>query len=242
MLWMVLLGLFAGVAPVVQAAFAVPSELLSLVMLAPACACLVVLLRPTWVPPAWQVAVSQDVLTSAVAAGVAVVGFVGALALLTGRWPSWPPDAAGAPLVVYVVLQAVGALSEEIGWRGLVQRCGEQFVKPAIASAVAGFVFGATHLGYWSLGSLPMLTFAVTAMLMSLTITTIFVGAFWQRMIPAVIVHLGVNLGMASLPVSGQPLATTPTALGAAVAMLLVAVVGRSLMSRRRARPARSGQ
>lgn len=241
-LWIVLLGLFAGVAPVVQAAFAVPSELLALVMLAPACACLVVLLRPTWMPEPWETADAKEVLTSAVAAGTAVVGFLGVLALLTERWPSWPPDAAGAPLVVYVVLQAVGALSEEIGWRGIVQRCGEQFAKPAIASAIAGFVFGATHLGYWSLGALPMLTFAVTAMLMSLTITTIFVGALWQRMIPATIVHLGVNLGMASLPVSDQPLATTPTALGAAVAMLLVAVVGRSVISRRRARPARSGQ
>lgn len=239
-LWVVLLGLFAGIAPVAQAAFAVPFELLSLVMLAPALACVVVILRPKWMPAAWKTAVSQEVLTSALVAVVSVVGFVGVLALLTGRWPSWPPNTAGAPLVIFVVLQAVGALSEEIGWRGVVQRCGEQFAKPAVVSAIAGFVFGATHLGYWSLGVLPVLTFALTAMLMSLTITTIFVGSFWQRMIPAVIVHLGVNLGMTSMSVSDQPLATTWIAVGAAMAMLLLATVGRSLISRRAGRLARS--
>lgn len=123
-----------------------------------------------------------------------------------------------------------------------MQRCGEQFAKPAVVSALAGFVFGATHLGYWSLGALPVLTFAVTAMLMSLTITTIFVGSFWQRMIPAVIVHLGVNLGIASLSASDQPLATTLTAVGAALVMLSLAVVGKALFSRRPARLARSDQ
>lgn len=232
-LWGVLLGFFAGVAPVAQATFAVPFELLSLVMLAPAFACVVVVLRPKWMPVGWKVAVSREVFASAVVAGVAVVAFVSVLAMLTGRWPSWPPDTAGAPLVIFLVLQAFGALSEEIGWRGVVQRCGERFAKPAIVSAIAGFIFGATHLGYWSLGALPVLTFAITAMLMGLTITTIFVGSFWQRMIPAVIVHLGVNLGIASLSVSDQPLATTPTALGAALAMSLVAVIGRSLSDAR---------
>ena len=241
-LWVVLLGLFAGVAPVAQAAFAVPIELLSLVMLAPAMACIVIIFRPMWMPAAWKAAVSQEVLTSALVAVVSVVGFVGVLALLTGRSPSWPPDTAGAPLVVFLVLQAVGVLSEEIGWRGVVQRCGEQFAKPAVVSAVAGFVFGATHLGYWSLGALPMLIFALTAMLMSLTITTIFVGSFWQRMIPAVIVHLGVNLGMGSLSVSDQPLATTWMGVGAAMAMLLLAAVGRSLISQPAGRLARSAR
>lgn len=231
-LWVVLLGLFAGVAPLAQAVSAVPFELLSLVMFAPAMACLVVILRPQWMPAAWKSAVSQEVWIAAVVASVAVVGFVGVLALLTGLWPSWPPDTVGAPLVVFLGLQTLGALSEEIGWRGVVQRCGEQFARPAVVSAIGGFVFGATHLGHWSMGALPVLTFAVTAMLMSLTITTIFVGSLWQRMIPATIVHLGVNLGMGSLVTSGQPLATTPIAVVAALTMLLVAVVSRPLISR----------
>lgn len=241
-LWVALLGLFASIAPAVQATFAVPFEVLSLVMLTPALACVVVILRPKWMPAAWKAVLSREILTSSVVAAVAVAGFVGVLALLTGRWPSWPPNTVGAPLVVFLVLQAGGVLAEEIGWRGVVQRCGEQFAKPAVVSALAGFVFGATHLGYWSLGALPVLTFAVTAMLMSLTITTIFVGSFWQRMIPAVIVHLGVNLGIASLSASDQPLATTLTAVGAALVMLSLAVVGKALFSRRPARLARSDQ
>lgn len=235
-LWIVLLGLFAALAPVAQATLAIPFELISLVMLAPALACVVVIVRPSWMPAAWKAVVAREVLTSAAIAGVSVFVFVGVLAFLTGRWPSWPPNTAGAPLMVFLILQAVGVLSEEIGWRGVVQRCGEQFAKPFIVSALAGFVFGATHLGYWSLGALPVLTFALTAMLMSLTITTVFVGSIWQRMIPAVIVHLGINLGVVSLALGDQPLATTPVAVGAASAMLLIAIAGRSLIQRRAGR------
>jgi hypothetical protein len=59
-----------------------------------------------------------------------------------------------------------------------VQRVGEQFAGPVVVSAIAGFLFGATPLGYWSLGVMPLLTFAITAILMSLTITTTFTGSF----------------------------------------------------------------
>ena len=114
----------------------------------------------------------------------------------------------------------------------MVQGCGESFARPAVVSAIAGFLFGATHLGYWGLGVLSVLTFALTAMLMSLTITTIFTGSFWQRMLPAVIVHLGLNLSITSLSGTGEPVATSPGALGAAVAMVVVALLGRALRRR----------
>lgn len=102
-----------------------------------------------------------------------------------------------------------------------------------MVSAIAGFLFGVTHLGYWELGVLPVLTFTLTAMLMSLTITTIFIGSFWQRMVPALIVHLGLNLSITCLSDNSEPVATSLGALGAAAAMLLVAVVAKTLMSRR---------
>lgn len=114
-----------------------------------------------------------------------------------------------------------------------MQRCGESFARPVVVSAIAGFVFGATHLGYWGLGVIPVLTFALTAMLMSLTITTIFIGSFWQRMIPAVIVHFGLNLSITSLSQDGQPVGTSLGALAAASAMLLLAIGARSLAVRR---------
>jgi membrane protease YdiL (CAAX protease family) len=175
-------------------------------------------------------------MVSTAIALVAVLGFVVALALLSGRSLSWPPADVEAPVAVFVAVQAFGALCEELGWRGVVQRVGEQFARPAVVSAIAGFLFGVTHLGYWSLGVVPVLTFAITATLMSLTITTIFTGSLWQRMLPAVVVHLGVNLGVVTLADQGEPLATTSWALGAAIVMLGIALVGRAAANRLRTR------
>lgn len=224
--WALLLGLFATLAPMAQDLFGIPPELLSLVMLAPAVASLVVVVRPSWSPSPWPRVAWGPALTATGLAALAVVSFVVVLALLSGRSPSWPPTGIGAPVALYLVLQAVGALGEEVGWRGVVQRSGEHFARPAVVSAIAGFLFGATHLGYWSLGLVPVLTFSVTAMLMSLTITTLFVGSLWQRMLPAVVVHLGVNLGLSALAANDEPLATAPISLGAAAVMLAVAVAG----------------
>lgn len=232
-LWAVTLLALAGLAPVAQASLGVPVELLSLVMLAPGLACAVVLVKPSWMPKPWERERGVSVLLTAVVAVVAVAVFFGMLALLTGSRPDWPTDIGGAPLAVFLLLQAAGALSEEVGWRGVVQRCGESFGHPAAVSAIAGFLFGATHLGYWGLGIIPVLTFALTAMLMSLTITTIFTGSFWQRMIPALIVHLGLNLSITCLSNNGEPIGTSASALGAAAAMFAAVAVAKALLSRR---------
>jgi membrane protease YdiL (CAAX protease family) len=205
-------------------------------MVAPALAALVVVIRPEWAPAWWPQVAATRAFVSTVIALVAVLGFIVTLAFLTGRSPSWPPADVGAPVAVFVAVQVFGTLCEELGWRGVVQRVGEQFARPVVVSAMAGFLFGATHLGYWSLGVMPLLTFAITAMLMSLTITTIFTGSLWQRMLPAVVVHLGMNLGMGAIADQGEPLATTPWALGAAIVMLGIAVIGRTATNRLRTR------
>lgn len=161
-----------------------------------------------------------------------MASFVAALALLTGRSPSWPSAELGAPVALFLSLQVIGVFGEELGWRGVVQRSGEQLARPARVSAIAGFLFGATHLGYWPLGLVPVLTFSVTAMLMSMTITTIFVGSIWQRMLPAVVIHFGVNLAMLALGETNEPLATTPLALAAGLVMCGIAT-GAAALSRR---------
>lgn len=224
----------AALAPMVQEALGVPFELLSLVMLAPALACAVVLARPAWLPRPWRRVEGRSVLLVALLAAAAVAAFVVVLSVATGRRPTLPVAPAGAPIATFLGLQAVGVLAEEVGWRGVVQRCGEAFARPAVVSGIAGFLFGATHLGYWSLGVMPVLTFALTAMCMSLTITTLFTGSFWQRMVPAVIVHLGLNLGLTAVAASDEAMATRPVTLAAAVVMLLVAVAvaGRAVVAR----------
>lgn len=233
-IWAATLLVLAGLAPVVESALSVPFALLSLVMLAPALACAIVLVRPAWMPQPWARAEARSVLVATAIAALCVLVFVVVLTIVTGSRPRWPADIGGAPWMLFLVAQGVGALSEEIGWRGVVQRCGESFARPAVVSAIAGFLFGATHLGYWGLGVLPVLTFALTAMLMSLTITTLFVGSFWQRMLPAVTVHLGLNLTLTSLSAGDETLGTSLGVLGAAAAMLTLAVLARTLL-----RPAR---
>jgi membrane protease YdiL (CAAX protease family) len=234
--WVLLLALGASLAPLVQSWLGVPFQLLSLVMLAPALAALVVVVRPDWAPAWWPRVAAMRVMVSSAIALVAILGFVVALVLLSGRSLSWPSADVGAPSAVFVAVQAFGVLCEELGWRGVVQRVGEQFARPVVVSAIAGFLFGVTHLGNWSLGIIPVLTFSITATLMSLTITTIFTGSLWQRMLPAVVVHLGVNLGIMALADPGEPLATTPWALGAAIVMLGIAIVGRAAAHKMRTR------
>lgn len=231
--WALALIVLAALAPALQNALDVPFELLSLVMLAPALASLVVVVRPNWMPSWWARVPSGRVLAVSAGATIAAIMFVATLSILTGHLPSWNAPGFASPLWLFLILQTVGVLAEEIGWRGVVQRAGEQLARPAVVSLIAGLLFGATHLGYWSLGPLPVLTFAVTAALMSLTITTLFEGNLWQRMIPAVIIHLGVNLGVASLADADEPLATTLPALAAAAVMLALAIVIKVIIRRR---------
>ena len=238
--WIVLLALFAALAPIGQAALRIPFELISFVMLAPAFASLVVVVRPSWMPPWWSPVRALRVAATTAAACVAVIVFIATLAALTDRVPSWDVPGIASPLWAFLPLQALGVLSEELGWRGVVQRAGERLAPPIVVATIAGFLFGATHLGYWSLGPIPLLTFAVTATLMSLAIFTLFDGSVWQRMLPAVVIHLGVNLGIASLAAPDEPLATTLPTLVAAMAMLAVAVMVRVLAAWRRGMSARA--
>jgi membrane protease YdiL (CAAX protease family) len=233
--WAGSLVALAAVAPAAQTALGVPYELLSLVMLAPALASLVVVVRPGWITSWWARISTIRVLMISAGAIIVALAFVASLSLLTGRTPSWSAPGFGSPLWAFLILQTAGVFGEEIGWRGVVQRAGERFARPAVVSAIAGFLFGATHLGYWSLGPVPVVTFALTAALMSLAITTLYEGTVWQRMLPAVIIHLGVNLTIASLAEAGEPLATTPAALLSAALMLVVAILFKLILRRRNA-------
>lgn len=234
--WVVVLGACAILAPIAQSATGLPFEWLSLVMLAPAVASGVAVVFPRWFPGGWHRARGNAVLISALLALAAILVFFLVLSVATQRLPTPPSESIGLPFLAFLLLQAIGVLSEEIGWRGVVQRTGEQLARPTVVSAVAGFVFGVTHLGYWGLGPLPVLTFGVTATLMSVTITSIFRGSIWQRMVSAVIIHLGVNMAIASFSAPEESLATSPVALLAAAAMLAVTLVARALVRTAEAR------
>lgn len=231
--WAALLGICAALAPLVQDTAGLPYDVLSLVMLAPAIASVIVIVRPAWFPHGWRAVGIREVTLSAIFALVAVAVFAVVLSASVQRLPSVSFTTGGVPFLAWFAIQPIGVLAEEVGWRGVVQRAGEQLARPTIVSAIAGFLFGVTHLGYWGSGLVPVLTFGFAAALMSLTITTIFRGSLFQRMLPAVIIHLGMNLAIGSLAESGEALATSPAVLIAAASMFVVAIVARFLTARR---------
>ena len=77
--WALLLAVGASLAPLVQSLLGVPFQLLSLVMVAPALAALVVVVRPDWAPAWWPRVAATRVMVSTAIALVAVLGFVVAL-------------------------------------------------------------------------------------------------------------------------------------------------------------------
>ena len=106
--WALLLAVGASLAPLVQSLLGVPFQLLSLVMVAPALAALVVVVRPDWAPAWWPRVAANRVMVSTAIALFAVLGFVGALALLSGRSLSWPSADVGAPVAVFLAVQEIG--------------------------------------------------------------------------------------------------------------------------------------
>lgn len=232
-IWFATMIALAPIAEVIQQAIGLSFEVFALITLVPAVAATIVLLiGPSWLPTVWSRGRVGAVIISTSAGLAGVAAFALTAALILGRLPSLPSHLAGLPIVLFIAIQGIGVVTEEIGWRGFAQRCGEHLMPPAVFSALAGFVFGITHVGYWSHGPIAVLTFAVATMLMSLTVTSIFHGSLWQRMIPATIVHLGFNTILNSMENNGTPLATSPITVTAAATMLAAAIAVSTLLRR----------
>lgn len=221
--WLVLLGGLAVVAPAVQDALGVPWEWIALIMFAPTVAALVLaLVARGWFPSAWSSVGWPSVVRPAALALLFVIVNLAVATVLTGRLPELSSSVAGAPLALFLVLQAAGALGEEIGWRGVMQRAGEEIVPKWVATIALGILFGATHLGHWAAGPAFMVGFTASAVLMCVAIAVVWEGGFWQRMVPATMIHLGVNLSWAALGLGTVDLNPWLLPLPAAAALLVV--------------------
>src|SRR5699024_5675368 len=109
--WCAALGACAALAPPVQSATGLPYEWLSLVMLAPALASLVVLVLPGWFPRGtWHRAGASTILVSALVALAAVLAFFLVLSVTTRRAPHAPIDLVGVPVLAVLLLQRLGVL------------------------------------------------------------------------------------------------------------------------------------
>lgn len=219
--WFLLLALLATLAPVVQTALGVDWEVLALVMLAPG-------LAAAAAAQGWAPVAPARMLRPVLPALTFATTYLLVLVALTGRRPVLPTEVAGLPLLLVVGLQALGALGEELGWRGLVQQAGEQLARPVVVVTVAGATFGATHLGYWSLGPVFMAWFSLSSVLMCLAMALTWRGSLAQRLVPATLIHLAVNLSLLAVPVGLGEVPAWALPLPAAAGLAGVLLVDRA--------------
>lgn len=82
----------------------------------------------------------------------ALLGITALIYNRLGWGPSLEPvQAGGATLVINIVILAVAALGEEIGWRGLALPSLQQRYSPLGASAILGILWATWHLPFWLL-------------------------------------------------------------------------------------------
>lgn len=230
--WIVVLAVLAALAPLVQLATGIPWSLLALVMLAPAVAALIVRLTlPRWRAAPWAAVPWRRVLAPAAIALVYVAVIVGVLAAVTGKAPSLPLEVAGVPITVFLVVQLVGALGEEIGWRGEMQRAAEEVLPSWPATLAVATLFGATHLSYWPYGPAFVAAFTCSSVLLAAAMRWLWRGSLWQRLVPAAIIHTGTNLSFVAVPAAMESAELWMIPLPAAIG--LAAVIPLALLLRR---------
>ncbi|WP_166436039.1 CPBP family intramembrane glutamic endopeptidase [Cellulomonas shaoxiangyii] len=204
--WQVLL-VFLGVSALasallaaVQGAVGPPTDVLVLTQLATAVGALV-----TWLlwrgrlvlPPVRTRGWRAPLLTS-----LAVAVVVGAVLWLVqaagaGTWPPLDHATLGAPLVVVLAAQLVGAAGEEVGWRGLVQPVLETRLRLLPAALVTGLMFGLGHVHVLAAGIGVYALFLVSAVGLSVALAVVTAGrAVLQRVVLATVLHWLVNVVM----------------------------------------------
>lgn len=188
--------------------------ILSLVMLAPtvgAAACWVLTRRG--LPHSPGPASRPTFIRSLVLAVVVCILYFLMVAVILGQGPVVPATVGGLPVVVMIAAQLLGSLTEEIGFRGLLLPGLMQWLPRPIAAVVTGLLFGFWHVQYFGLPLVEHLLFILGTVALTVTMTYVMTGSFWQRMITCTIIHTGANL---ALSFAGDP-DVTLTVFGAAV-------------------------
>lgn len=217
-------------------------DVLQLTQLGPAVAALIVLtcsrrvralVTPGLIPRgsgAWRAALTGGV----VLLGWAVLSWAGGATLALLRASSLP---VGLPLLV--VAQLVGALAEELGWRGLLLPVLRQRFPIATASAIVGLLWGVWHVGIFTAGPVFVAGFLAATVAMSLIMGTVIERVGGDRLLVGGTFHLIANLGMLMIVVGGPDDRSTTVSTwcfavaASAVAAFSVWRLGRQGRSRR---------
>ena len=191
LLWFALMAPLAFAARYAQATWGLGGDAVPLVMAAPALAAIACLAAvPGWFPRRIAPARAPVVLGAAGIATLSVVAFAGVLATCT-------PGHGWSGALALVPGMVVGALAEEIGFRGVLYRAMADRWRQAVVIPANGLIFGLCHLQYLDAGVGPVLLFVGSAVLLDVAMVAAWTGSWTQRVLIATVVHAGVNLALA---------------------------------------------
>lgn len=173
---------------------------------------------PVASPPRWATAVGLS--TAAVIVYFAVMPLLG----------DYPSQSTGVPVAVIVAATVIGALGEEIGFRGVLLHTVSQWISRPWAAILTGLLFGFWHIQCYGLPLLQFACFIIAAVVLTVTMASVMIGAFWQQLAVCTIIHAGANLSLTflggdSTVMTGLLVATV--AAGAVVVPLAVWLIDR---------------
>lgn len=193
------------------------------------------------VPPAVSSRQAVAHLVLGVAASAVFFGLLLAAVAAFGNTPAWPSDVAGVPLPVALAGIVVGALLQELGWRGVLQPLLEHTGSRMLATLVVGAVWG-----FWVVQLFPMEDgfVAVASVFFATVALSVLLGHFGngsvtQRVLAATVVHALVAVGAVLVLGAGPVSAQSAVALLAAMGVTAIVFMGMFVVAqRKRARAA----
>ncbi|MFO7664953.1 MAG: CPBP family intramembrane glutamic endopeptidase [Chloroflexota bacterium] len=113
------------------------------------------------------------------------------------------PESPGLPATVWLMLpgMALGALGEELGWRGYLHKRLDLSLRPLVSSALVGGLWALWHVGLYQNGPVFMLLLVVLMIAYSIVVYALLTGTGFNVWVAALF-HLGINL--ANLPFYGM--------------------------------------
>lgn len=110
------------------------------------------------------------------------------------------PDVAAPSWQLMLPGMAIGALGEELGWRGYLHKRIDPALRPLVSTALVGVLWAFFHMGLWANGVAYMALFIVLAISYSIVLYWLLEGTRFNVGLAALF-HLGINV--ANLPFLG---------------------------------------
>lgn len=147
-------------------------------------------LRPPAIPIRRAVANIATVTAACVAFWLLLVQ----AATLSGTAMVGPAAVGALPFALFLPIQFIGALGEEIGWRGLMQPILESRMTRFAAISVTGATWALWHVQSLAAGPVPAVCFFISAMAIAVILGYLGNGSFRQRALTAAIGHWLINI------------------------------------------------